>query len=334
MKHLSIYVWLLAILTACVREETFSDNARGNFESLWKQVDEHYCFFDYKKEAYGLDWNEVHARYAKQVDESMTNSQLFEVLTHMLAELKDGHVNIYSPFDVARNWSYHENYPSNQSDTLIRKYLGTDYHIAGSLRYRILDDNIGYIQCPNFANGIGAGNLDHALLHLAPCNGLIIDVRGNGGGMLTAAEMLASRFTNKNLLVGYMQHKRGPGHSDFSPMQEQRLKPGRGIRWQKAVVVLTNRKVFSAANEFVKYMKCCPQVQTVGDRTGGGAGLPFSGELPNGWSIRFSACPTYDRDRRHTEFGIAPDHYVALADKDLKDGKDTLIEYARKLLHE
>ena len=28
--------------------------------------------------------------------------------------------------------------------------------------------------------------------------------------------------------------------------------------------------------------------------TGGGSGLPFSSELPNGWSVRFSASPMYE----------------------------------------
>ena len=44
----------------------------------------------------------------------------------------------------------------------------------------------------------------------------------------------------------------------------------------KPVIILTNRSVYSAANEFVKYMKCCPKAKIVGDKTGGGAGLPFS----------------------------------------------------------
>jgi C-terminal processing protease CtpA/Prc len=104
------------------------------------------------------------------------------------------------------------------------------------------------------------------------------------------------------------------------------------MRWQKPVVVLTNRTVFSAANEFVKYMKCCPGVTIVGDKTGGGAGMPFSSELPCGWSVRFSACPMYDREKKSTEFGIEPDHHVSITSADFLDGKDTIIEYARKLL--
>jgi C-terminal processing protease CtpA/Prc len=147
--------------------------------------------------------------------------------------------------------------------------------------------------------------------------------------MITAAEKCAARFTNEEILVGYMRHKTGTGHNDFSDMEEQRLKPSSGVRWHKKVFVLTNRSVYSAANEFVKYMKCCPNVVVVGDKTGGGAGMPFSSELPNGWSVRFSACPMYDRQRQSTEFGIEPDHKVDLTDEDFLRGEDTIIEFAR-----
>lgn len=319
---------------SCVDEEEYSDDPRGNFEALWKIINEHYCFFDYKNSEYGLDWNEVYARYSRQIDNSMTSTQLFEVLGNMLGELRDGHVNMYASFDQSRYWSWKEDYPANFSDSLQRRYLGTDYKISSGIKYRKLDDNIGYIYCGSFSNTIGSGNLDEILMDLATCNALIVDIRDNGGGMLTSAETLASRFTDEEILVGYMQHKTGPGHNDFSALVEQKLKPSSGLRWHKPVAVLTNRSVFSAANEFVKYMKCCPGVTIIGDKTGGGAGMPFSSELPNGWSVRFSACPMYDRNKNCTEFGIEPDHNVQLTDSDFAKGRDTIIEYARNILNQ
>ncbi len=331
------FIILLAILsttTSCIDEEEFSDNAQGNFEALWKIMDENYCFFDYKKEVYGLDWDEVYLRYSRQINESMTSTQLFEVLSNMLSELKDGHVNLYSSFDQSRYWHWKEDYPTNFSDTIQRIYLGTDYNISSGIKYKRLDDNIGYMYCETFSNSFGNGNLDEIMLALSACNGLILDVRSNGGGMLTSAEALAARFTDEKILVGYMRHKTGKAHNDFSSMEEQTLKPSSGIRWHKKVVVLTNRDVFSAANEFVKYMRCCPNVIVVGDKTGGGAGMPFSDELPNGWSVRFSACPMYDKDYNCTEFGIDPDYWVLLEDEDFLKGKDTIIEFARKLINE
>ena len=103
----------LACMSSCVDEEEFSDDPNGNFEALWKIMDERYCFFDYKAEEHGLDWNEVRARYSRQVDSRMTGDQLFEVLGNMLGELRDGHVNLYSPFDTARYWRWKEDYPAN-----------------------------------------------------------------------------------------------------------------------------------------------------------------------------------------------------------------------------
>ena len=324
---------MLAILAAstlvsCIDTEAYADTPTGNFEALWHIMDEHYCFFQEK----GIDWDSIHATYAPRFNNGMTESQQLEVLGNMLAELKDGHVNLFASFDYSRYWGFHENYPANYSDSLIRRYLGTDYRIASGLKYRILDDNIGYIQCSTCQNAFGAANLDDILLYLQPCLGIIIDVRDNGGGMLTAAETLAGRFTDKELLVGYMRHKTGKGHNDFSCLEEQWLKPAKGVRWHKPVVVITNRSVFSAANEFVKYMRCCPNVTIVGDNTGGGAGLPFSSELPNGWSIRFSACPMYDRNQQSTEDGMKPDINVQMSTYDFYRNKDTIIEAARSYI--
>ncbi len=329
-KALNILVVFLLpfAVAACVSEEEYDDSPQGNFEALWRIMDEHYCFFTEK----GIDWDSIHMVYKPQFNNGMTESQQLEVLGKMLAELRDGHVNLYASFDYSRYWGFHENYPSNYSDSLVRIYLGTDYRISNGMRYRVLDDNIGYLRVPTFENAFGAGNLDEILLYFQPCLGLIIDLRDNGGGMLTSAETLAARFTDKEMLVGYMRHKTGKGHDDFSSLEKQTLKPGKGIRWHKPVVVLVNRSVFSAANEFVKYMRHFPEVTIVGDRTGGGAGLPFSSELPNGWSIRFSACPIYDSDMRSTENGMEPDVSVGLSSGDISRGTDSMIEKAREII--
>ena len=292
MKHLCISLLsLMALLSlaSCVDEEELPNTPQGNFEALWKIIDEHYCFFDYKQHEYGLDWNNIYNKYNVRAKENLNREQLFEVLTDMLSELKDGHVNLSTAFDYGRYWAWHEDYPTNFSDTLQRIYLGTDYRIASSLQYTILDDNIGYVYCGSFQNGIGEGNLDEVIQYLMLCNGLILDIRNNGGGNLTYAEKLAARFCHEKTLVGYLQHKNGKEHNNFSEMKKQYIEPSSNMRWQKPVVVLTNRHVFSAANEFVKYMKCMPQVKIVGDKTGGGAGLPFSSTIPNGRTVRFTA---------------------------------------------
>ena len=339
MKHrcfiiislLNFYITAM-FMSACVDEVEHDNTPSGNFEALWQIIDEHYCFFDYKQHEYGLNWQEVYNKYKVRVSDKMNTQQLFEVLCDMLAELRDGHVNLTTAMDYGRYWTWHEAFPQNFSDSLERHYMGTDYKIAGGLRYRVLDDNIGYIRYDSFNAAVGEGNLDDCLSWLILCRGLIIDIRNNTGGDLNYAERFAGRFVNEKTLVGYMQHKTGTGHHDFSNLEPRYLEPSSNLRWHKPVCVLTNRSVFSAANDFAVIMHALPNVRLVGDHTGGGSGLPMSSSLPNGWTVRYSACPMYDAQRQHTEFGIAPDVAVSLTDASTAQGIDDIIETARKLL--
>jgi len=328
MKKILVYLVSLVLLASCVDEVEHENTPTGNFEALWEIMDEHYCFFSYKQ----IDWQAVYNKYKVRVSDKMSENQLFEVCCDMLSELRDGHVNLSYSMDYGRYWAWQEGYPKNFSDTLERRYLGTDYKIASSLRYRVLDDNIGYIRYDSFQKAIGEGNLDDVLVYLALCRGLIIDIRNNGGGDLTTAEMLAGRFVHEKTLVGYMQHKTGTGHNDFSDLEPQYLEPSSNFRWHKPVCVLTNRSVYSAANSFTVMMRALPNVTIVGDHTGGGSGMPMSNSLPNGWSVRYSACPMYDKDKQQTEFGISPDVSVALSDESTAKGIDDIIEAARKII--
>ncbi len=321
-------------MTGCITEDVATDTRRGNFETLWRLFDEHYCFFDYKAEEYGLDWSKAYEDYAVRVDEQMTEEQLFEVLSELCSELRDGHVNLASPYGTSRYGAWFDNYPANYSDTLERSYLGRteEYRSSGALKYKILSDNVGYIRCSSFENNFGDGTLHEMMRYLALCDGLILDIRNNGGGMLTAAEKLASLFVNEKTLTGYIMHKTGPAHAAFSAPEPLYVEPFEGLRWQKPVVVLVNRRTYSAANSFTMYLKGMPHVTILGDYTGGGSGMPLMSELPNGWSVRFSACPMLDRDGNHTELGIAPDVKADITSEDFQRSIDTLIETARTLL--
>lgn len=331
-RLLPCLIFAIAALASCITEDVPDNTLTGNFESLWKTIDQHYCFFEEKNELYGVDWDEVHARYKAQLSPAMTNDQLFQLCGKMLAELRDGHVNLTASHDMARYWKWFEDYPTNYSDSIERIYLGTDYYTTCGMKYRILQKNIGYIRVPSFENSIGSGNLSEIFRTFALCSGVIVDVRSNSGGMLSSAEKLASGFVNSKTLAGYIRHKTGKGHSDFSDMKAVYVNPTNGVRWQKPVVILTNRNTYSAANTFVMYMKGITDATIVGDKTGGGGGMPFNSEMPNGWSIRFSACPMYDTQKQCVEDGIEPDTKVNITSDDYQRGVDTIIEAAIKIL--
>lgn len=330
LKKLIIIYLLPIILFSCFSEDDYKNDRKGNFDALWKIMDERYCFF----EAKDVDWDEVYTRYAPRVSEEMSNEALFELMAEMLKELKDGHVNLSTPFDVARYTDWYDDYPRNFYIDLIEheNYLGRDYKIASGLKYKILMDNIGYVYYNSFTAGVGSGNLHEVIKHLMTCDGIIIDIRNNGGGQLSNSEKLAGPFVKEKTLVGYMLHKTGKGHSDFSKPYAKTVEPYAGMSYPKKVALLVNRRTYSAANDFASAMRYAPNVKLFGDVTGGGGGMPFSSELPNGWSVRFSASPMLDAEMHHTEFGIQPDYPCGVTEEDRNNHIDPIIEAAREYI--
>lgn len=324
-----LFLTCLSGLTACIREEEYTNDPIGNFDQLWKIIDERYCFLDYK----GIDWKKIGERKRKFIESEMDDRDLFQVLSDMLYELQDGHVNLTST-DNQTHFDFWLDSPRNFSEATIESnyYLGQNYQQTAGFKYKILNDKVGYIYYEKFSEGIDNNDLDRVFSYFSNCKGLIIDVRQNSGGNATNSAKIASRFTEKKILTGYICHKTGPGHNDFSEPYAIYLEPAKGIRWQKKVAVLTNRHSYSATNDFVNHMRCLPNVTIVGDKTGGGSGMPFSSELPNGWTIRFSASPHFDKNMNHIEWGIDPDVKVDINYKDEVNGFDTIIEEARKLL--
>ncbi len=333
MKRQLYILASLLLLTGCTSRNEVSStwDAEANVEYLWQTIDTKYCYIEEKN----IDWNAIHDEYilrAKQLNINDKNyqEQLFDLCANMLDSLQDGHVNLYSWFDISSCKGWYENYPINyNSNLLYSKYL-VDYRIAGGLYYTILQpDSIGYIQYSSFSNS--AGNIAALLAYkLNRCRGLIIDVRNNTGGNLDNAYTLAAPFVQEEKIVGYWQHKSGPGHNDFSDPEPMKLHPHEKILWLRPTVVLSNRRCYSATNFYLNCMKGLEQVTIVGGKSGGGGGMPMSYELPCGWSVRFSSIKMLDQHMQTIENGINPDIEVTL----VSTSADDLIEKARAIILE
>jgi hypothetical protein len=324
--------FLFITLSSCEKALLGGDPGAGPvevFDALWEDVDERYSFFREK----GIDWDSIGSVYRAQLSDQMEDLELFDLLAEMLFALEDGHVNLTSTFDLSRNWEWYLNYPPNFNETILeRNYLGNDYRQIGPFRTQLLD-SVLYAYYGSFSFVIEEAHLDELMSRANKAKGLILDIRDNGGGSLSNARRIASCLTSQSRLYARRRIKTGPGHEDFSPWEDQYISPREGIRYTGKVAVLTNRSSYSASNFFAQMARVIPNAVLIGDRSGGGGGVPAYGELPNGWTYRFSSTQSISPDGEQLEFGIPVDIEAALEPEDEVEGVDSIIERAREWLN-
>lgn len=326
-----LIVSVLLLLVSC--EKVFLENDPPHdplavFDYLWDDINNRYSFFEFKQ----VDWEVARNQYRPKVTENMTDTRLFGLLSEMLNELKDGHVNLTSSFDRSRNWDWYLEYPINYNQDIVeRKYLGRNFRITGPL-YNQTIDSVLYVNYRSFSDQVSASHLNTLMDYAEGMKGIIIDVRHNGGGSLENAYRIASCFADTTYAFATSRIKTGSGPNDFSEWTTMTVEPRSGKKFTGKVVVLINRKSYSASTFFSQMMKSLPNAVLMGDSTGGGGGVPAYGELPNGWKYRFSATQTLDLNGQHIEPGVAEDIPVALTTKDESAGIDTIIEAALSYL--
>lgn len=328
-KSFYLLLVLAFLFGACERAFTSFDkdsDPLANFDDLWNTIDKKYSYFTLKK----INWDSLRTVYRSQLKENSSGREEYEVYQDLLFELSDGHVNMFAGFDFTRNWEWYLNAPPNFDYSVIeRNYLGRDHWISAGLRHSILDEKYGYIYYRSFS--ASAQFIEGVLRRFEDMDGIIFDVRDNGGGSLGNAEDLADAFADQKRLTYRKRYKHGEGHDDFGPFIDHFSEPDETV-YSKPVIVLTNRKSYSATSFFVTMMKEFPHVLVLGDLTGGGAGLPIDYTMRNGWVVRFSGTQTVNADGEHFELGVAPDIKMDLDSLQLQKGVDSLIESAKALI--
>jgi len=334
MKKITFTISILALLFISSCEKLFMNKEPGTspieiFEQVWTFADENYSFFKYK----GINWDSVKTAYQTKISDKMSEEALFDTLANMLFLLRDGHVNLKSDFDFSRNWHWYLDYPSNFSfDLLERNYFNHQEQYAGPFIIYDFED-VGYIYYSSFMSMVNKSDLDYVFEKFKNHKGLILDFRNNGGGAIINIFTIANRFTDTDIDVAFEQYKNGPGHEDFGEKLYYTLSPIEDAEsYTKPVVILTNRLCYSATNFIVTLMHELPNVTIIGDKTGGGGGIPSYTELSNGWTVRVSTSRLYTLNGYNVEGGIEPDIKIDQNETDTDNGIDTILEKALDLI--
>ena len=304
-----------------------------NYEYLWTDIHDRYSFLEYKN----LNWDSLHKVFSERIQDGMSEEELFSVLADMMNTLRDGHANLVSPFNTSVYFPIFTGSPANfDSRLVLDHYLLRDpenYFITGALNNTILDTlgvKVGYIRYASFSSPVKPLEIDYVINRFVEANvdGVIFDVRSNGGGSLSNVFTLADRFADQARHCYTSEIKTGPGPEDFGDEEKIYVGPEGGQQFTGRTAVLINRGSYSATSFLALAMKPMPYVRLIGDSTGGGLGAPSNGELPNGWNYRFSVTRTLAPGGENWEDGIPPDILMDLDPDAADQGFDSMIERA------
>lgn len=326
MKYLFL-IFSVLFFSACekiiFKKNIGSTHPLKNFDYLWEEVDKKYSYFELKN----IDWNQMRTTYRSMLTEKSSEEELFNVLSAMLNELRDDHTNLITPFNIS-SYDVASTGAKNYRQRTLQDYYIPNAWRTGALTHDFLSNNqVGYIRYSSFMSNFSASQMDLVLTRYKGTKGIILDLRENGGGNIFNVPRLLGRFIDSKTLIGYSITRNGTAHNDFGEKEEFYITPHEGIRFTKPVIVLIDKGSYSATTFFAVATKAFPHITLMGDETGGGGGLPNGGQLPNGWTYRFSVSQLLDLNaNNYAENGVPADINVAFDWSDLT--KDEILDQA------
>jgi carboxyl-terminal processing protease len=151
-------------------------------------------------------------------------------------------------------------------------------------------------------------------------SGLIIDIRGNPGGMHEVGEAIVSKLLQKETLFSIFRYR--------NRTEEVVVKPSEKI-YDGPVVVMIDVMNASASERFSGCIQSIGRAIIIGERSSGSVGPSDVKKLPNGASFMYLIAQSLTPDGKVLEgHGVIPDITVGLDRQALFDGRDTQLERA------
>lgn len=293
--------WRVAILGGNVRgarDNTLNRSTVSRlavFDRVWDTINKQ--FYDPKFN--GVDWQGARARYRPQFEAARTDGELVTVVRNMLGELRSSHLN-FSALSLERSF--------------VATKKTSNAAIPPPISWRKLSPNIGYLQIKGFDESSEViQQVDEAFAELDDLPSLIIDVRGNPGGTLSAAMRVGDFLFTRKRPVGYFVTRAGlarrnaqsieqiksamlPTYSGYNVLDFKRelersgavmiTTGGRAKQYRGRVVLLIDERCGSTTEGFASVIKETGAATLIGRRTAGA--MLSSVEIPiiGGWTLR------------------------------------------------
>lgn len=325
-----------------------------DFEKFWTTFKCHYAFFKLK----GVNWDSTYQKNRPLVTKKTKQKELIDILGQMVEPLKDGHITISKGEEIL--------YKSKKPSQFKQEFKGLEKQFWQTVDTTLMangfqqpigvgpvfkDDNlyyfsqsaeIGYLRITRcFANPesifddrkeMGDIKLmlqlfDSLLNQVSSTNALIIDIRANGGGH--GGFELASRFIRTKTLTHYKAVKQKGNYNNFTEPEPQYNSPNMGMQYLKPIILLTNDKTASSAEDFTISLYKQAHTTTIGTNTSGMLSDMFVAELSNNISFTLSNQVYYSTDKEILEDkGVPVAIYMANTKQDIDNKQDPVVSKA------
>ena len=187
-----------------------------------------------------------------------------------------------------------------------------------SVEHRMFDGNIGYISISSFIETTGE-DFSQALKELEEdgAQGLVLDLRDNGGGLVDACVQVADEFLDEGVVV-YVEDRDG-NRTDYD------AKDG---KTDLKTVVLVNENSASASEILAAALQD-NGFEIVGQTTYGKGVIQSTAQLEDGSALKLTIMQYFSPDGNAiNEKGVTPDHQVA---NEENSGEDAQLDEALSL---
>lgn len=195
-----------------------------------------------------------------------------------------------------------------------------------SVTSEVLDGNIGYMRISRFGDDTaGLAKKAAQSFQSQGVTKVILDLRGNGGGLLTAAQSVASLWLKEGTTI--VSERTGGVTTDTLKAQGDAVLEG------VQTVVLVDGDSASASEIVAGALKDNEAATLLGEKTFGKGSVQVISDLTNGGQLKVTIAKWYTPNGVNiNQEGIQPDKEVALSDEDAKAGNDTQKDAAIQML--
>lgn len=225
----------------------------------------------------GQDWPAWRDRY---VGDLFTSEDAYQAIATMLGSLGDRYTRMRGPDETAAL------YLTRHGEGAVVDRLGRKRAHGQTVVARDLADGRGYIQLNNLTDPRAVEELRKALGRMGGKEEIVLDLRGNSGGLTRSADAIG------DLLVGPGVEA---GVDELGGKRTIRRTGGKGALTDSSITVLVDEQTASAAERLALTLKETGRGRIVGETTRGKGRFQASRVLPGGVTVLVSKGQTLDR---------------------------------------